>query len=114
VTARGVSTLDRFMAKVYKTETCWLWTAAKATNGYGMFGSLNDVTTAHRWAHELFIGPIPEGMDVDHLCRVRECVNPEHLEAVTRIENLRRMRVGRKLGHTVDGLTRILPTGVSA
>lgn len=44
----------------------------------------------HRWVHLRFIGPIPEGYDVDHLCSVRNCVNPDHLEAVTRTENIQR------------------------
>ena len=45
---------------------------------------------AHRFAYEMLVGPIPEGLDLDHLCRVRHCVNPNHLEPVTRSENLRR------------------------
>ena len=82
--------LDRFMAKVHKTDDCWIWTAAKDTAGYGRFWDGSRITGAHQWAHRTFIGPIPDDYDIDHLCRVRVCVNPKHLEAVTRRENLLR------------------------
>lgn len=79
----------RFWQKVDKTETCWLWTAAIAT-GYGRFYLDGHLVPAHRFAYELLVGPIPAGLDLDHLCRVRNCVNPAHLEPVTRQENLAR------------------------
>ncbi len=86
---------ERFWEKVNKTSLCWLWTSTIA-GGYGVFrlGSMADGTRrrvpAHRFAYEQLVGPIPEGFDLDHLCRVRNCVNPEHLEPVTRRENLLR------------------------
>ncbi len=80
---------ERFWEKVDKTEGCWLWTAARYWDGYGAFmtGYKKDknkrMVRAHRYAYELLVGPIPEGMELDHLCRNRACVNPTHLEPVT-------------------------------
>ena len=83
------STLDRFWAKVQKTDTCWLWTAAINPKGYGQFKHGNMVY-AHRFSYEQAKGPIPKGLQIDHLCRVRHCVNPDHLEAVSRRTNILR------------------------
>ncbi len=70
---------------------CWVWTAAKtAEDGYGKLSVEGTLTPAHRASYEVFVGPIPDGLDIDHLCRNRSCVNPEHLEPVTRRENLLR------------------------
>lgn len=72
---------------------CWIWLGVLEKNGYAKIttGYKNAGTRKTRWAHrvsyEHFVGPIPEGMDLDHACRVRCCVNPEHLEPVTRAEN---------------------------
>jgi hypothetical protein len=83
---------ERFWVRVEKTDTCWLWTGRVETNGYGRLSVSSDVTPlwAHRYAYELHKGAIPEGLQIDHLCRVRHCVNPGHLEAVTLRENLMR------------------------
>lgn len=83
---------QRFWAKVNKTDTCWLWTAS-APHGYGQIkagGKFVKTLYAHRVAYEMLVGPIPEGLHLDHLCRVTRCVNPKHLEPVTRRENLLR------------------------
>ena len=80
---------QRFWAKVNKTDTCWLWTAA-APNGYGQIGAGGKTLRAHRVAYEMLVGPIPEGLQLDHLCRVTLCVNPNHLEPVTNRENVLR------------------------
>jgi hypothetical protein len=86
---------ERFWPKVDKTETCWLWVGAIGTGGYGNFyissvGRRIRSVRAHRWAYEHLVGSIPDGLDLDHLCRNRACVNPAHLEPVTRRVNLRR------------------------
>lgn len=74
---------ERFWARVQKTETCWLWTGSKNGNGYGFISQRPlPRVSAHRFAYELFKGPIPDGLEPDHLCRVRHCVYPAHLEAV--------------------------------
>lgn len=83
---------DRFWLKVDKTSPsgCWIWTGT-TSDGYGRFAPVHSQSAlAHRFAYELVIGPIPEGLELDHLCRVRNCVNPAHLEPVTSRENILR------------------------
>jgi len=87
---RRKPTEQRFWEKVNKTETCWLWQAVKI-NGYGQFNVKSRKRTyAHRFSYELLKGKIPESKYLDHLCRVRNCVNPAHLEPVTHRENVLR------------------------
>lgn len=87
----------RFWTMVDKSagaSGCWLWTGKKGSKGYGLVhvdAKAGTQQQAHRAAYELTIGTIPEGLELDHLCRVRPCVNPAHLEPVTRAENMRRM-----------------------
>jgi hypothetical protein len=70
---------------------CWLWTGARTSiDGYGHLGLNGDVVQAHRVTWESVNGPIPKGLELDHLCRTRSCVRPDHLEPVTTRENLRR------------------------
>lgn len=69
---------------------CWLWTGAVTKDGYGRVGVCGVNRHAHRVAYEAFIAPIPEGLTIDHLCRVRCCVNPQHMEPVSLLENIRR------------------------
>ena len=68
---------------------CWLW-LGNLRSGYGRLNWQGSKATAHRLVWELLVGPIPDGMTIDHLCRVRSCVNPDHLEVVTLAENIRR------------------------
>lgn len=89
---------DRFLAKVRPIpgKSCWGWVGYVTPNGYGMVGDGRRVTYAHRLAYELYVGPIPPGLHIDHLCRERRCVRPDHLEAVTQAENNRRAWVARR------------------
>lgn len=80
----------RFWGKVDKTDGCWLWNASRKDDGYGRFWLDGRMVYAHRTAYELLVGPIPEGLQLDHLCRTPACVNPEHLEPVTQQENILR------------------------
>ena len=79
--------LERLMAKVQKDENgCWLFTATRR-KGYGQFQYDGRLQGAHRAAYQLLVGPIPDGLVLDHLCRNPSCVNPAHLEPVTQREN---------------------------
>lgn len=84
----GKPALERFTEKRIIDESgCWFWTGTINRKGYGMFWPTANGTPAHRWSYEHYVGPIPEGLQLDHLCRVRRCVNPAHLEPVTAKEN---------------------------
>jgi hypothetical protein len=78
---------ERFWMQVERTESCWNWIGGQNGNGYGKFQVGGRKVYVHRWAYERFVGPIPDGLQVDHLCRNRACCNPEHLEPVTRLVN---------------------------
>lgn len=97
---------ERLWARVQKADEpgCWLWLGAVNENGYGRMGAggRSDGTPyVHRVSWELERGPIPEGMTIDHLCLVKTCVNPAHLELVTLAENIRRAK--RRLTHCKHG-----------
>lgn len=85
---------DGFWARVSPEPNtgCWLWVGRMAWNGYGLFYDCTQKRSfrAHRKAYEIMVGQVPFGLQLDHLCRVRACVNPEHLEPVTLRENLAR------------------------
>lgn len=82
---------ERFRRKVeVAPDGCWLWTGAQRHNGYGHLWTPDGFMAAHRFAYQALSGPIPADAELDHLCRVRRCVNPDHLEPVARGENVRR------------------------
>jgi hypothetical protein len=102
-----VGYLSRFNAKFKIASTgfetpCWLW-SGDLIDGYGRFGVKKPdgkwtSATAHRWSYETFVGEIPAKHDVEHRCEVRNCVNPDHLRAVTRRENMLRAAAAGTLG----------------
>lgn len=81
------SLADRMEQKIHRTETCWVWTGSLNPEGYGKVYRDGTSALAHRAFYELHVGPVPEGLSLDHLCRNRACVRPSHLEPVTRGEN---------------------------
>lgn len=100
VTRQGKSLRERFMDKVSPEPNsgCWLWMGVVQAEGYGGIWDGERMQQAHRVAYELFCGPIPKDRELDHLCRMRCCVNPKHLEPVTRKENCRRSPLIRQNG----------------
>lgn len=116
------SAAERFWLRVEVGEGCWLWKAGTQATGHGRFYADRKAVPAHRFSYELLIGPIPEGLVIDHLCRNPSCVNPDHLEPVTQGENIRRGDnqgpIGRRaskcpLGHPYDEInTYISPSGI--
>lgn len=82
--------IQRIMKHVEKTDSCWIWNGGRTVKGYGMISIGGKGRLAHRAIYELLVGDIPEGLVLDHLCCVKECVNPDHLEPVTITENVLR------------------------
>lgn len=82
---------------------CWVWRAATNELGYGKVWFERGTRAAHRVVYALTLGPVPEGLTLDHLCRVPQCVNPEHLEPVPGPENTRRGRKGVLYTHCAHG-----------
>lgn len=111
---------ERIATKIRIEGDCWQWTGSYAGNGYGGTWRDGRHCRAHRAVWELLVGPIPEGMTLDHLCRNRRCVNPAHLEVVTMRENILRgespsARHARqthcKHGHPYEGANLYLAPG---
>lgn len=94
----------RFLKKVTKTRTCWIWNSALITGGYGCLWLRPKNVGAHRISYVLHKGPIPEGLSILHSCDVRRCVNPAHLRPGTLSENSMEMfRRGRGAGFAKSG-----------
>lgn len=92
----------RHFRKVWVAENgCWLWRGAVQSDGYGNLGINGQWWLAHRWFYTVLVGPIPDGLTVDHLCFNRICVNVAHMEAITRSENLKRAKA--RITHCVNG-----------
>lgn len=86
----GIAELDRFWSKVDASGDCWEWQASKYWNGYGQAKLNGRGMNAHRVAWLILRGEIANGLQLDHLCRNRSCVNPDHMEPVSRRENILR------------------------
>ena len=84
-------------------DGCWPWIGALTSGGYGSVGLGGSVVQAHRVVYRLLVGPIPDGLQLDHLCRVRNCVNPDHLEPVTPQENMLRAKAATRRTHCKRG-----------
>lgn len=86
---------DRFWDRI-EVGDCWLWTSTHTPSGYGVFRYQRRTHLVHRLIWETLVGAIPPGMHIDHLCRVRDCLNPDHLQPVTPAENNRRTVKGAR------------------
>lgn len=105
---RADRALNTHMKNYFVTPSgCWEWQGTVNSNGYGSIGHLGKRMSTHRLSYELHVGPIPEGLVIDHLCRNRACCNPAHLEPVTQGENTRRGEPAQRThcpqGHAYDG-----------
>lgn len=78
---------QRLFPRIDASGDCWIWTGHRNNRGYGVIGVGRGKQYVHRLVYELLVGPIPAGLQLDHLCRVRACANPDHLEPVTPREN---------------------------
>ena len=95
VVRRSGSARDHFWARVAKSESCWVWTGGRTVEGYGRLKFRGLVQSAHRFSWELLVAPLEPGDQIDHLCHVRECVNPAHLRVATNAQNQQNIRGAR-------------------
>ena len=91
----------RFLSHVNQLPlSCWLWLGYTDKQGYGHFRVGGKIKLSHRVAYEMWVADIEDGLEIDHLCGVEGCVNPLHLEAVSRVMNMRRARRGNHAPNT--------------
>lgn len=106
-TRRGAPLEERLEARIFKTDYCWFWTGRPTAGGYGQIGIIGEngrkLYQAHRVVYETWVRPIPDGLELDHLCRNRACVRPDHLEPVSHIENVRRGASMDRATHCKNG-----------
>ncbi len=86
----GYTVEERLRRNHIVENGCWRWTGSHGPKGYGFISTSGRTRAVHRVAYEIWNGPIPDGLEIDHECRVRDCINPEHLRAMTHRENVRR------------------------
>lgn len=108
MTKHNMPIIDRIMAHVVvNADGCWEWSGAATRRGYGLIRVGGILMSAHRTSYEALRGPIPPGLVLDHLCKNTYCVNPDHLEAVTQLVNMRRganaTKTHCKRGHLLAG-----------
>lgn len=86
---------ERFSLKIKKTESCWVWTASKTDQNYGLIWIDGKYVRAHRVSYMLYKGNLDDSLVIDHLCKNTLCVNPDHLEQITQAENVKRGLAGK-------------------
>lgn len=110
---RPVNTIERLMRKVKQADTCWVWQGSvNKVTGYGGVTVNYRYKGAHRAVYEGLVGAVPKGYELDHLCRNRLCVNPLHLEPVTRKENVRRSTATKLSLNQVAQVRKLAGTGL--
>lgn len=99
-----MNSTERFWSYVDKSGACWGWTGPMSSDGYGKFSIGTKKVSAHRFAYQLLVGSIPDGMEIDHSCRNRSCTNPAHLHIATRKQNVENVDVQRTSTTGVRGV----------